>query len=71
VLLIFGLATRFAAIPLLINMLVAVLIIHSADAFKIKELAVFYLVVYAAIALAGAGKYSIDNFAYRYIYRNA
>jgi len=71
VLLIFGVATRFAALPLLINMLVAVLVIHSTDAFKVKELAMFYMAVYITIALAGAGKYSIDNFAYRYIYRNA
>lgn len=60
VLLIFGLLTRFAAIPLLITMLVAVLIIHIADPFAKQELPLLYASIYLVILIAGAGKISID-----------
>lgn len=64
-LLIIGLATRLAAIPLIITMLVVVFIVHAADAFGDKELASFYLAVYIFLAIAGAGRFSIDNLIYR------
>lgn len=67
ILLIFGAATRFAVIPLLITMLVAVLIVHSTDAFGVKEIALLYLTVYIAIAITGAGKFSVDNLVYKKI----
>lgn len=67
ILLIFGLATRFAVIPLLITMLVAALIVHSADAFGVKEMALLYLSVYIFILIAGAGKFSVDNWIYKKI----
>lgn len=65
ILLILGLGTRFAAIPLLITMLVAAFIIHSSDGFGRQELPLLYATVYFAIALLGAGKYSIDNLLYK------
>lgn len=55
-----GFATRLAAIPLAFTMLVAVLLIHSADPFSVKEPALQYLLVYAVLLFAGSGKYSID-----------
>ena len=61
ILLIFGLATRFAAIPLLITMLVATFIIHANDGFGRQELPLIYSFVYLIMAIAGAGKISIDN----------
>lgn len=66
-LLIFGAATRFAVIPLLITMLVAVLIVHSADAFQVKEKALLYFSVFVSLLIAGAGKISIDNLIYKKI----
>ena len=60
ILLILGLATRFAAIPLLITMLVAAFIIHSNDGFGKQEFALLYAVIYLTIAQIGAGKYSLD-----------
>lgn len=60
--LIFGIATRLSAIPLLITMLVAVFIVHGADGFGKKELPLIYSLVYFTIFIAGAGKYSLDNF---------
>ena len=67
-LLIFGVATRIAVLPLLFTMLVAVLIVHGDDGFRVKELALLYLNVFIAIAIAGAGKISIDNWLYEKLY---
>ena len=65
VLILIGLATRFAAIPQIINMTVAVLMAHSHDPFKIKELALIYLLVFITILIFGGGKYSIDYLLFR------
>ncbi|MFA7448965.1 MAG: DoxX family protein [Weeksellaceae bacterium] len=59
--LIFGLATRFSAIILVVTMLIAAFIVHGEDDFGRKELALLYLLNYVVIAKVGAGKYSIDN----------
>ena len=63
-LLILGLATRFAAIPLLITMLVAVFVVHIADPFANQELPLLYATIYVVILIAGAGKFSIDNMVF-------
>ena len=55
-----GLFTRFVSIPLIITMLVAAFIIHGADPFGDKEMALIYLFGYIAIYLLGPGKYSLD-----------
>jgi putative oxidoreductase len=55
-----GFATRVAVIPLAITMLVAILLIHSADPLSVKEPALQYLLVYLVLFFAGSGKYSID-----------
>jgi Predicted membrane protein len=57
-----GLATRLAAIPLAITMLVAAFLVHAADPLSVKEPALYYLLVYTVLLLAGSGKYSIDYF---------
>lgn len=61
ILLILGLATRFAAIPLLSTMLVAAFIVHANDGFGKMEMALLYGVIYLVIIIAGAGKISMDN----------
>lgn len=61
VLLILGLATRFAAIPLMITMLTALLHVHPADPFGKKELPLMYLLFFFGFLILGAGKYSIDH----------
>lgn len=61
ILLIIGLGTRLAAIPLAITMLVAAFIVHANDGFGRQELPLLYAAVYISIALIGAGKYSLDN----------
>ncbi|WP_342686557.1 DoxX family protein [Aequorivita flava] len=60
ILLIFGMGTRLAALPLLITMGVATFIIHSNDGFAKQELPLLYAVIYITIIVMGAGKYSID-----------
>ena len=60
-LLVFGVATRFAALNLLITMLVAALIVHGDDPFAKKELALAYATMYAALLCTGGGRYSVDS----------
>lgn len=55
-----GYFTRWAAIPLIITMLVAAFVIHGADPFGKKEMALIYLAGYLAIYFAGPGRYSLD-----------
>lgn len=69
ILLIFGLGTRLAAIPLLTTMLVAAIVVHANDGFGKQELPLLYASIYFVIAIAGAGKISIDNWIYKKIKR--
>jgi putative oxidoreductase len=64
-LLIAGLATRFAAVPLAITMIVATLtaqLPHATSAIDVlATVEVAYLIVFVWIAIAGAGPISIDH----------
>lgn len=60
VLLLVGFATRFAAIVLGMNMLVAVVVAHGNDPFVKSEPALHFLLVYVVLLLTGGGKFSID-----------
>lgn len=60
ILLVIGLWTRLALIPLIITMFVAVFIVHINDDLGTKELAFLYLFAYIALFLLGSGKYAID-----------
>lgn len=60
-LLVLGLFTRWATVPLIITMAVAVFIIHWSDPFGDKESAIIYLTAYVVIALLGPGWYSVDE----------
>jgi len=55
-----GLFTRWATLPLIITMLVAVLIVHAEDPIAKKEEALLYFAIYLAILLIGSGKFAID-----------
>jgi len=61
VLIVIGFKTRWASIPLIITMLVAAFIVHASDPIGKKEFALLYAFGFAAIALLGAGEYSIDR----------
>jgi putative oxidoreductase len=61
ILVLVGLGTRFAAIPLAIVMLVASQIVHRSDPWGEKEHSLLYLGGYLAILMLGGGKYSLDG----------
>jgi putative oxidoreductase len=55
-----GLFTRWAVVPLVGTMLVAIFVIHWDDPFKKMESAIIYLTAFSAIGLMGPGWYSAD-----------
>ena len=57
-----GFLTRFAAIPLIATMFVAVFIIHSGDPFQKQELGLMYLACYTALFFTGGGNLGFDRF---------
>ncbi len=57
---ILGLATRAAALPLIVTMLVAAFIIHGDDPWAKKEFALMHLLPYLVLLFTGAGAYSLD-----------
>ncbi|WP_319479951.1 DoxX family protein [uncultured Draconibacterium sp.] len=65
ILVMLGLGTRLAVIPLIVTMAVAAFIVHGADPFGRKEMALFYLVSYVVLLLSGSGKISVDRFISR------
>ena len=58
---ILGLFTRIALVPLMFSMCVIIFVVHGDDPWKDKELALFYLVSYIGIFMAGPGRYSADG----------
>ncbi|HEY1024127.1 MAG TPA: DoxX family protein [Sphingobacteriaceae bacterium] len=61
ILIILGLVTRLATIPLIINFAVAFFIAHQADEFNIKELPLIYLTIFLTLFFTGPGKLSLDR----------
>ncbi|WP_317172069.1 DoxX family protein [Salinimicrobium oceani] len=61
ILLIIGLGTRWASIPLIITMLVAVLLVHGGDPFANQEPGLLYLFLYLPLLFLDSGKYSVDQ----------
>lgn len=59
-LLVLGLATRVAALPLAFTMGVAAFVVHADDPWAKKELALVYLAMSLALVFTGAGRLSID-----------
>ncbi len=60
-----GLFTRLASLPLLFTMGVAAFVVHGPDPFRKKEMALLYLVAYAAIFLLGPGRLSLQRYVQR------
>lgn len=65
ILLIAGLLTRLAAIPLACMMTVAVFMVHRADPWSVKEPAALYLIAFVVLILSGPGRFSLDAFWFR------
>src|SRR6476660_3719140 len=60
-LLIVGLATRVAAIPLIINFIVIIVVVQAGKKFSDIEISLLYLGYYLSLFISGAGKYSLDH----------
>lgn len=65
ILLILGLGTRLAAIPLAFTMIVALFVVHGSDPWKVKELSAVFLAMYAVIIMTGPGSCSLDAKLFR------
>jgi putative oxidoreductase len=63
VLIIIGFKVRWASIPPIIMMLVAVFIVHQGNSIMERELAVLYLIAFTAIGILGSGKYSVSKYS--------
>lgn len=60
ILVLIGLLARWAAIPTVITMIVAVFVVHAGQEFGNMELGLFYLIANLCIVLSGPGQYSLD-----------
>lgn len=65
-LLIVGLFTRLAAIPLIIGMFVAAFVVKKGSSFGEVELPTLYMWLYIVILFVGGGKYSLDFLMSKY-----
>ncbi|MBR9801038.1 MAG: DoxX family protein [Rubinisphaera brasiliensis] len=65
ILVILGLFTRAAALPLVVTMVVAAFVIHSADPLEVKEKALLYLFAFLPLVFAGGGAFALDNVIWR------
>lgn len=68
VLLILGIWTRIGALLVVVNMLVAIALVHSGQLFSLSksggyglELQAFYLLTAVAIAMLGAGRHGLGG----------
>ncbi len=60
-LIIIGLLTRLASLPLIIAMIVALFLAHGGDFYGKGELPGMFLTVFVVLFLVGPGKYSLDR----------
>ena len=60
-LMVVGWKTRGAALPAAFTMGVAAFVVHGGDPIGDKELALLYLVCFAAVAALGGGRWSLDE----------
>lgn len=65
ILIVLGVLTRIAVIPVFITMIVAYFIVHAKDPFMVKQSAFIYLVLCLPVFILGSGKYSIDGLIQR------
>lgn len=65
ILVILGLLTRVAAVPIALHMLLMGFVVYSDASWRRKEMFVVYAIVMISLALTGAGRYSVDAMAGR------
>ena len=60
-LIILGLGTRIASIPLMITVATAAFYAHADDPFATKEKPLAYVLIFIFLLVFGSGRYSIDG----------
>lgn len=65
ILLILGLVTRFALVPMMVTMFVAWTIVHADDPFGTQEKSALYLLCFVVLFITGPGKFSLDERLFR------
>ncbi len=60
-LVVLGLLTRIATIPLIITMIVAVFIVHGNHPIGKQEMGLLYLLAFSLIFAHGSGRFSVDR----------
>ncbi|CAN5402018.1 DoxX family protein [soil metagenome] len=60
ILIIIGLGTRLAAIPVILTMATAAFIVHITDGFGQQELPLLFMLGFILLFFTGGGKYSLD-----------
>ncbi|MBS1683482.1 MAG: DoxX family protein [Bacteroidetes bacterium] len=65
ILLLTGLLSRLAVIPLMITMAVAAVMAHEGDFFGKGEPATIYLIIYTTLLVTGPGRYSLDKVLFK------
>lgn len=63
-LIVLGLWTRIATIPLIIGMAVVVFMVKGDAAFAEKELAAVYLMAFLTILFTGSGRFAVDRISF-------
>ena len=66
---IIGFLYRLAMIPMIFPMCVAFFIVHADDPFAVKELAFVYLVVFVLMYIVGPGKFAVDRWISKSLFR--
>lgn len=61
ILIVFGLATRLASVPLMVAMSTAAFVAHGDDPFGTKEKPLLFLVIFVVLFISGGGKFSMDR----------
>ena len=61
ILVIVGLATRLAVIPIMITMATAVIFAHADDPFGTKEKPLLFFLIFSLLLVFGSGRYSVDR----------
>jgi putative oxidoreductase len=60
VLVMVGLLTRWAALPIVATMIVAAIWVHKEDPWSAKEFALLYAIPFVTVLLMGPGRFSVD-----------
>ena len=66
---IIGFLYRLAMIPMIFTMCVAFFIVHADYPFAVKELAFVYLVVFVLMYIVGPGKFAVDRWISKSLFR--